>query len=155
MRSATKARPNVELKRYREALGLRQQRLADLAGCGQGDIAKLETGAKRTTADWAEKLAPHLRVDPQALFPSGEAERGTTTLGPIDPDKLRLAMAAARRQATLHGAHGREDVIANLAAAIYDALIEREAAGQAIQNEEEAVALVEAILRRFWRPPPP
>jgi len=155
-RSATKARPNVELKRQRERCGLSQARLAALAGCSQGDIAKLETGAKRTTADWATKLAPHLGIGPQALFPGPETERDMRSNSGTNPGKLLLlAMAVARRLASLHGAEGREDVIANLGAPIYDVLVERNSRNPLALSEDEAAALVEAILRRLWRPPSP
>ncbi len=65
----SKAIPNLQIKALREARGLSQQKLADMAGCGQGDIAKLETGAKRTTVDWMVRLAPHLGCEPKDLMP--------------------------------------------------------------------------------------
>src|SRR5689334_15650897 len=67
--AATKAIPNTQLKAIREARGLSQQKLADLVGCGQGDIAKLESGAKRSTIDWLVRIAPHLGVEPKDLLP--------------------------------------------------------------------------------------
>lgn len=67
--AATKAIPNTQLKAFREARHLSQAALADLVGCGQGDIAKLETGTKRTTVDWMVRIASHLDVEPKDLMP--------------------------------------------------------------------------------------
>lgn len=67
--AASKAIPNLQIKALREARGMSQQDLADLMGCGQSDIAKLETGAKRSTLDWMVRIAPHLGVGPKDLMP--------------------------------------------------------------------------------------
>lgn len=66
---ATKAIPNTQITRFRTERGLSQQALADLVGCGQSDIAKLESGGKRSTIDWMVRIAPHLGVGPKDLLP--------------------------------------------------------------------------------------
>lgn len=152
-----KARPNTELKRFREARHLSQAKLAELAGCGQGDIAKLETGAKRTTAEWSLRLAPPLGVTPRELFPSIDDHLRQRDIVPsgnaaLDPEKLRHAMAIARKMAEMHGAENQEAAIAGLAATIYDVLAECEDAGQIVSNSVEGLALIEAVLKRVWRP---
>lgn len=154
----TKALPNLQLKRWREARGLSQAKLAELVGCGQGDVAKLETGAKRTTADWAIRLGPHLGVDPKELFPSasGGAEPSPVSIpAQLDAEKLRLSIMVARRMADAHGAGNNEVAISELVAAIYDVLAESEAAGNPVADDRVALSLIERVLRRIWRPPTP
>lgn len=153
--ATTKALPNLQLKRLREARGLSQAKLAELVGCAQGDIAKLEIGAKRTTAEWAIRLGPALGVDPQELFPSATGNPGEprSISSQLDPRKLQLSIMVARRMAASHGAGDDEAVISELAAAIYDVLAESEAAGNPVGNDRDALALIERVLRRFWRPP--
>jgi transcriptional regulator with XRE-family HTH domain len=151
----TKAFPNAQLKRLREARGFSQAKLADLVGCGQGDIAKLETGAKRTTADWAIRLAPPLGVDPRELFPGlGAAAQGGPASAGLDPEKLSRSLMIARRMAAAHGVGGNEAAITGLAAAIYDVLAESEAVGAPALDDQAALSLIERVLRRIWRPPP-
>ncbi len=153
---ATKAIPNLRLKRLREERGLSQAKLAELAGCGQGDIGKLEVGAKRTTAEWAIRLAPSLGVDPKELFPTGDpdAPPGPTLPYQLDPAKLRLSITVAHRMADAHGIAGNEAAISSLAAAIYDVLMESKMAGRSVVNDAEAISLIERVLRRVWRPAP-
>ncbi len=150
----TKALPNLQLKRLREARGLSQAKLAELVGCGQGDIGKLEIGAKRTTAEWAIRIAPHLGVDPKELFPSATANEGRPTLPPsqLDPERLRISIMVARRMADAHGAGNNEVAISELAAAIYDVLAESAAAGHQVRDDQAALSLIERVLRRIWRP---
>jgi transcriptional regulator with XRE-family HTH domain len=152
----TKALPNAQLKRLRETRGLSQAKLADQVGCGQGDIAKLETGAKRTTADWAVRIAPALGVDPRELFPfMGEDGKGQAPISTgVDPKKLRLSMTVARRLAAAHDLADNETVISELAAAIYDVLVESEALGTPASDDQAAISMIESVLRRLWRPPP-
>lgn len=58
------------LKKLRVDAGLSQAALADLAGTTQPQIQRLEKSKRGLTKDWAERLAPHLKVDPQEiLFP--------------------------------------------------------------------------------------
>jgi transcriptional regulator with XRE-family HTH domain len=147
----TKALPNLQLKRLREARGLSQAKLAELAECRQGDIAKLETGSKRTTAEWAIRLGPHLGVDPRELFPSDAPNEGQPAAVPsqLDPEKLRLSMIVARGMADAHGVGNNEATIYGLAAQIYDVLVEKR-----VRDLQEALSVIEGILQRIWRPPP-
>jgi phage repressor protein C with HTH and peptisase S24 domain len=56
------------LRALRQAAGLSQERLADLAGTSQPQINKLETGQRKMTVDWAVKLARPLGVEPTSLL---------------------------------------------------------------------------------------
>src|SRR5438477_12081611 len=89
--------PNEEVRRLREERGLSQARLAELAGCSQPDIFRLETGHARTTAEWAERLAPHLGVEPRDLFPRAAGSPRSSDGGGVDADIMRRAMLIARR----------------------------------------------------------
>ena len=61
-----------EIARLREALGMKQEELAKLAGTSQPQIVRLEKGDRKLTKEWAERLAPHLKVSAVALmFPEG------------------------------------------------------------------------------------
>lgn len=50
------------LQRAREAARLTQAGLADLAGTTQVQIGRLESGKRKLTKEWADRLAPHLNV---------------------------------------------------------------------------------------------
>lgn len=56
------------LRELRERQGLSQQQLADLAGTSQPQIKRLETGDRKLTKEWAERLAPHLQASPEAIL---------------------------------------------------------------------------------------
>lgn len=56
------------LRALRQAAGLSQEKLAELAGTSQPQINKLETGQRKMTVDWAVKLARPLGVEPTSLL---------------------------------------------------------------------------------------
>lgn len=56
------------LRALRQAAGLSQEKLAELAGTSQPQINKLETGQRKMTVDWAVKLAAPLGVEPTLLL---------------------------------------------------------------------------------------
>ncbi|WP_247893431.1 XRE family transcriptional regulator [Azospirillum endophyticum] len=56
------------MRELRQAAGLSQEKLAELAGTSQPQINKLETGQRKMTVDWAVKLAGPLGVEPTALL---------------------------------------------------------------------------------------
>src|SRR5215203_6076371 len=56
------------LRELRKAKGLSQAKLAELVGASQSDIARLERGRRRLTADWIRRLAPALEVSPAELL---------------------------------------------------------------------------------------
>jgi DNA-binding XRE family transcriptional regulator len=65
------------MKELRNKVGLSQVELADLAGTSQPQIHKLEVGKLRLSKDWAQRLGPHLRIDPmRLLFPDGAVSIG-------------------------------------------------------------------------------
>lgn len=60
------------IKELREARGLTQPALAKLAGTTKNQLVKLESGSRRLSDHWAQRLAPHLGVQPYELFMSAE-----------------------------------------------------------------------------------
>jgi len=60
------------IKELREAVGLTQPELAKLADTTKNQLTKLESGARRLSDHWAQRLAPHLGVQPYELFMSSE-----------------------------------------------------------------------------------
>ncbi len=50
-------------------MGLSQARLGELVGTTQGQIQKLESGVRKMTIEWAQKLAPALNCEPIDLVP--------------------------------------------------------------------------------------
>ncbi|ANC92030.2 helix-turn-helix domain-containing protein [Azospirillum humicireducens] len=56
------------MRELRQAAGLSQEKLAELAGTSQPQINKLETGQRKMTVDWAVKLARPLGVEPAVLL---------------------------------------------------------------------------------------
>lgn len=56
------------MRELRQAAGLSQEKLAELAGTSQPQINKLETGQRKMTVDWAVKLARPLGVEPTVLL---------------------------------------------------------------------------------------
>ncbi|GLK69211.1 XRE family transcriptional regulator [Hansschlegelia plantiphila] len=68
------------LKDAREAAGLTQSRLAELAGTSQPQIRRLEAGEREFTKQWAERLAPYLKRTAQELmFDDGSTEASTAS----------------------------------------------------------------------------
>ena len=56
------------VKERRKLAGLTQTQLAQLAGTSKNQITKLESGARRLSDHWAERLAPFLNCQPYELF---------------------------------------------------------------------------------------
>lgn len=56
------------IRDLRKQNGLTQQQLADLAGTSQPQIKRLEKGQRTLSKEWAERLAPHLRVTAEHLM---------------------------------------------------------------------------------------
>lgn len=75
------------LREFREARKLSQARLGDLAGTSSQQIDRLEKAQRKLTVQWAEKLAPHLGVEPLDIFTDGEI--GAT--GPWVPSPQTIA----------------------------------------------------------------
>lgn len=70
---ATRARSSyhdgmIGIRKYRDRAGLSQAKLADLAGTSQPQIKRLESGERKLTKEWAQRLAPHLGVSPERLL---------------------------------------------------------------------------------------
>jgi transcriptional regulator with XRE-family HTH domain len=56
------------LRKFREAAGMSQARLAAEARTSQPQIQRLETSKRKLTKEWAERLAPPLKVTAQQLL---------------------------------------------------------------------------------------
>lgn len=71
------------LRKLREASGLSQLKLAELADTTQATIARLEKGDRKLSMKWAEALAPHLGVDPQAIMFPDQSSFARVVSAPI------------------------------------------------------------------------
>ena len=72
----------LDMKTLREAADLSQDRLAELVGTSQAQIQRLETGKRRITVQWAQRLAPHLGCKPVELLPLDQSNENL----PKEPD---------------------------------------------------------------------
>lgn len=97
------------LKDFREAAGLTQDQLADMADTSQPQIAKLERGERRMTLDWAVKLGRALNIDPTLLLPESA--------------ELAMRVREMRERTVAHGRPGdaRVEYMPVRAAALGDA----------------------------------
>jgi transcriptional regulator with XRE-family HTH domain len=63
--------------------GLSQAELAEIVGTTQAQIARLETGERRLTLDWMQRIARALSLQPSALLP-------TAALADVDAKEVEL-----------------------------------------------------------------
>jgi transcriptional regulator with XRE-family HTH domain len=140
---------NEQLRPLRKERGLSQARLAELAGCSQADIHRLETGNARTSAEWAERLAPHLGVEPRDLFPRAAGSPRLADGGGVDADIVRRAMAVARRWG-----RGDDPWTPDVLTLVYN-LLARERDGRLITDDEPTLSLIDAFVRRLRGDLPP
>lgn len=72
------------IKDLREKLGISQQQLADAAGTSQPQIKRLESGERKLTKEWAERLCGPLRVPAETLL-FGPSEKEPSVNPEISP----------------------------------------------------------------------
>lgn len=87
------------MRELRQAAGLSQEKLAELAGTSQPQINKLETGQRKMTVDWAVKLARPLGVEPALLLGLDVPAVPTATPRPARPALAPLLRTAPVPQA--------------------------------------------------------
>lgn len=75
--------PAQRLARFMKDAGLSQVRLGKLAECSGQQIGKLLNGDRTLDYEWAEKLAPHLGVNPGDFFQIPDND--TPDQGAYDP----------------------------------------------------------------------
>lgn len=72
------------LRESRKKVGLSQEQLGELVGCGRANIAKFEGDKKIMSVDWARRFAPHLGVKPFQLLP----DLGIEEKSPLEAEGL-------------------------------------------------------------------
>lgn len=77
------------LKRYREKAGLSQTALAERVGTTQPQILRLESGARKLTKEWAQRIAPALQTTPEVLLFGEGISRGMPVMGHIEAGQFR------------------------------------------------------------------
>ncbi|MCG5241068.1 XRE family transcriptional regulator [Azospirillum doebereinerae] len=87
------------MRELRQAAGLSQEKLAELAGTSQPQINKLETGQRKMTVDWAVKLARPLGVEPALLLGLDAAPAPAPVRPRASSPPLLRAMPAANHVA--------------------------------------------------------
>lgn len=81
------------VRTLRQARGLTQVELADLAGVNQATVSKLERGETNITIDKIEAIATALKVEPVQLFDLPELQaRALAALSAIDPARRDAAL---------------------------------------------------------------
>lgn len=81
------------IRMRREALELSQEALAELVGTSRQQIDKLEKGRRGVSADWASRLAPHLKCEVLDIVDQKEITR---LLLILTPDEQRYFFARRR-----------------------------------------------------------
>jgi len=71
------------VKALRKAAGLTQTELAALAGTTKNQLVKLEAGNRRLSDHWAQRLAPHLNVQPYELFMPDQSDVDAMRMVPL------------------------------------------------------------------------
>lgn len=71
------------VKERRKAMGLTQPELARLVGTTKNQITKLESGDRRLSDHWAERLAPFLGCQPYELFMSPGSDANDLRFVPL------------------------------------------------------------------------
>lgn len=135
--------PNEQLRYYREKLGLSQTKLAKLVGCSQPDIQGLERGSRRTTAEWAEKIAPHLGITPRDLFPRAPGSPRIADRGGLDYAISNRAMEVARR----FSPNDNDPLQADIFTLMYN-LLAHQRDGHMITDDEATLELIDTFVQR-------
>jgi len=88
------------LATIRELRGLSQVQLAEMAGCTQATISRIEAGKVKPGLDLIEALAFALNVPPGALFALTELQaRVMAALSDLPPDQQRAALTVIEAMA--------------------------------------------------------
>lgn len=88
------------LRQIRRARGFSQVELAEMVGCSQGMISKIEKGQANPTLDIIEAIAGALKVSPAAVFGLPELQqRVIDAIDRLDPDTRESALAVLEAMA--------------------------------------------------------
>ena len=88
------------LHRIRTDRGLSQMQLAEMVGCNQSMISKIEKGTANPPLDLIEAIAAALRTTPVALFGLPEVQqRALDALSAIDPGRQEAALVVLEAMA--------------------------------------------------------
>ena len=86
------------LRQLREARGLTQARLAEMVGCDQSQISKIERGSKEISLGRIYEIAAALNVEPSELFEPNESRLGRLAMrGDVSPQAVGIRLAASLR----------------------------------------------------------
>jgi len=97
MREATN-----RIRELRRAKGWTATQLADRVGTSNVQISRLETGDRKLTVDWMERLADVLGCRPADIMEAPTVPELVTDLAPPPPDLQSLADALSQRDICLH-----------------------------------------------------
>jgi hypothetical protein len=107
---------------------------------------------RRLPEEVRESLGRHFGVDPD-IFRNGPASASIYRNGArLDPGKLRRAMMVAEKVVGSRALEDRGAVVVEIASAVYDVLAEKEAEGRPIDDDDDGLRAIEAILRRIHQP---
>jgi transcriptional regulator with XRE-family HTH domain len=88
------------LRQIRQQKGLSQVELAEMVGCSQGMISKIEKGQANPTLDLIEAIAQALDTSPASVFGLPELQqRALDAIERLDPDIRASALAVLEKMA--------------------------------------------------------
>lgn len=88
------------VRNLRKSLRLSQVELAEIVGCSQGMISKIEKGTANPTLDLIEALAKALKTEPASLFGLPETQqRAMDAMSRMDPDLRESALVVLEKMA--------------------------------------------------------
>jgi transcriptional regulator with XRE-family HTH domain len=109
------------IRELREQRGLTGEQLAERVGTTQGQIHKLESGKRRLTVEWMQRIAKALNVRPIDLIQTALAAGLQDDIEPLDPAGNALLKAIASRGLKFYAVIS--DAMARRGYAIGDAIL--------------------------------
>lgn len=145
------------IREIREALGLTVDQLASEVGTSGATISRLETGERRLTVDWMQKIAQALKVSPSELIANAVLAELAPDIEPAVIDALgKAAIAAAKHGVKFYRVIGNSVERTGIAPGEMIAVDHIEDATDSASNEDVLVVAIgdagTLVLRQFLAP---
>jgi len=144
------------IREIREAAGLSVDEVAERAGTSGTQIRRLETGTRRLTVDWMQRLAEALECSPADLIATALIAGAENEVEPADMHIGSLATAIARKGLKLYRVTGGAVTEAGIQPGDLVAVDENPSVIAAVQTGDIVLVKISAppmlVLRQYMRP---